>query len=83
MLECKISPDYEALLSNLRREGTPKRVHYIELFWDEEISEGSDIRSSHSTSQLIELREPHLVRAVDDDRVGIRNVEPRLDDRCA
>ena len=33
----KVKPDYEAFLSNLKREGTPKRVHYMELFLDGEI----------------------------------------------
>lgn len=34
-----IQPDAEALLANLRREGTPQRVHYMELFLDAEIQE--------------------------------------------
>lgn len=50
-LEKPVKPDYEALLANLKREGTPKRVHYLELFLDREISQsiikrydiGSDI----------------------------------------
>jgi len=37
LTDIKIKPDYEAFLSNLRREGTPKRVHYMELFLDGEI----------------------------------------------
>ncbi len=35
----QVQPDAEALLANLRREGTPKRVHYMELFLDAEIKE--------------------------------------------
>jgi len=31
------SPDWEALLRCIRREGTPKRVHYIELLMDREV----------------------------------------------
>jgi uroporphyrinogen decarboxylase len=38
MLEIEVKPDYEALLANLRREGTPKRVHHLELLWDGEIA---------------------------------------------
>lgn len=38
-LEKSVKPDYEALLANLKREGTPKRVHYLELFLDGEISQ--------------------------------------------
>ena len=34
-----IQPDAEALVANLRREGTPPRVHYMELFLDGEIKE--------------------------------------------
>ncbi len=37
LLDIPIQPDYEALLSNLKREGTPQRVHYMELFLDGEI----------------------------------------------
>jgi uroporphyrinogen decarboxylase len=39
MFEIEIKPDYEALLANVRREGTPARVHYMELFWDPEVGE--------------------------------------------
>jgi uroporphyrinogen decarboxylase len=37
LLDIPVKPDYEALLSNLRLEGTPKRIHYLELFLDGEI----------------------------------------------
>ena len=37
MFNISVQPDYEALLSNLKREGTPERVHYMELFLDGEI----------------------------------------------
>jgi len=33
----EITPDWEGFLRCLRREGTPKRVHFIELLIDEEI----------------------------------------------
>jgi uroporphyrinogen decarboxylase len=35
--EIAVSPDWEALVSCLRREGTPKRVHDMELFLDDEV----------------------------------------------
>ena len=35
-----VSPDWEAFVSCLRREGTPKRVHNIEIFLDEEVKPG-------------------------------------------
>jgi len=34
-----VSPDYEGLIRCIRREGTPKRVHVIELFLDPEVQE--------------------------------------------
>ena len=36
-LEKKHKPDWEALVANLKRRGTPKRVHHMELFHDNEI----------------------------------------------
>ena len=36
-----------------------------------------------AAAQLVELGEPERVGAVDDDRVGVRDVEPGLDDRRA
>jgi uroporphyrinogen decarboxylase len=38
-LEKKQTPDWEALLTNLRRRGTPQRVHNLELFQDGEIAD--------------------------------------------
>ena len=38
-LSTTIQPDYEALLADLRREGTPRRVHFMELFQDGEINQ--------------------------------------------
>lgn len=34
-----ITPDWEGLLRCIRREGTPDRVHFIELFLDREVQE--------------------------------------------
>ncbi len=34
-----VEPDCDALLANLRREGTPRRVHFMELFQDPEINQ--------------------------------------------
>lgn len=33
-----IKPDWEGLFSCIQRKGTPKRVHYMELFLDQEVS---------------------------------------------
>jgi uroporphyrinogen decarboxylase len=35
-----ISPDWEAFDACVRREGTPRRVHFIEIFLDEEVKPG-------------------------------------------
>ncbi|MEN6478822.1 MAG: uroporphyrinogen decarboxylase family protein [Anaerolineales bacterium] len=35
----RISPDWEALVACIRRQGTPRRVHHIELFLDEEVKQ--------------------------------------------
>jgi len=39
LLDIPVKPDYEALVRNIRRDGTPARVHYIELFLDAEIQQ--------------------------------------------
>jgi len=36
-LEKKHQPDWKALIANLKREGTPRRVHHMELFHDGEV----------------------------------------------
>ena len=37
MFEKSVKPNCEALLANLKREGTPERVHFLELFLDGEV----------------------------------------------
>ena len=37
MFDIAVKPDSEALIANLRREGTPWRVHFLELFLDGEV----------------------------------------------
>ncbi|MBI2437830.1 MAG: hypothetical protein HYV36_03330, partial [Lentisphaerae bacterium] len=32
-----IKPDWEAFVACIRRSGTPRRVHFIELYLDQEI----------------------------------------------
>jgi len=36
---CPVKPDWEGFLACLRREGTPRRVHHIEIYLDEEIKQ--------------------------------------------
>ena len=38
-LSTPVKPDWEAFRACIMREGTPKRVHYIELFLDGEVQE--------------------------------------------
>ena len=38
-LETLHKPDWEALVANLQRKGTPKRVHHMELFHDGEVAD--------------------------------------------
>ena len=41
-----------------------------------------DITASDTPSDLVELREAEDIGALDDERVRLRDVEARLDDRC-
>ena len=60
MFDISLKPDYEALLANLRRQGTPQRVHFLELFLDGEIKTaiadrfgiGADIAADDPHRQL-------------------------------
>lgn len=40
----QIAPDYEELIACLRRHGTPRRAHFIELFLDAEVQEAITAR---------------------------------------
>jgi len=53
-------PDWEALVADLRREGTPKRVHHMELFHDDEIA--SAIIERYDLLSGAEANDPDLVR---------------------
>jgi len=39
LLSVEVKPDWEAFVRCIMREGTPERVHYIELFYDMEIAD--------------------------------------------
>ncbi len=39
LLQTPVKPDCEGLKANLRRQGTPRRVYYMELFEDQEIKD--------------------------------------------
>ena len=44
LLDIKVEPDFEALRRCILREGTPARVHFIELFQDAEIKDAAAVR---------------------------------------
>ena len=48
---------------------------------DGEIGVGADFRTAHTPAQLVQLRKPKAVRAIDNQRIGGRYVETALDDR--
>jgi uroporphyrinogen decarboxylase len=60
----EIKPDWEALMACIRREGTPRRVHHIELFLDAEILDETCRR--HGPCDDLDPADPHyeLRRAV-------------------
>ena len=39
LLSANVTPDWQALVRCIRREGTPDRVHHIELFLDPEVQD--------------------------------------------
>ena len=39
LLTTPVEPDHKALIANLLRKGTPKRVHNIELYLDAEVQD--------------------------------------------
>ena len=41
------------------------------------------MRAADATAQLVQLREPQMVSAIDDDGIRRRNVDAALDDRGA
>ena len=47
----------------------------------EEVGVREDVRAAHPAADLVELGEPERVRALDDERVRLRDVDARLDDR--
>ncbi len=50
--------DWEALVANLRRRGTPKRVFFVELFQDREIEDAIDRR--FGVTKGLDRADPHF-----------------------
>jgi len=53
-----VTPDWRGLLRCIRREGTPSRVHYIELFLDREVEE--EICRRYGVLDGLDRSDPHF-----------------------
>jgi len=53
-----VAPDWRGLLQCIRREGAPARVHYIELFLDQEVQE--EISRRYGVLQELDRNDPHF-----------------------
>lgn len=58
MLEIGIKPNIEGLLCNLRREGTPDRAYFIELFLDREVEDA--IIARYGLLEGLDPADPHF-----------------------
>ena len=47
----------------------------------EKVGVGGDVRAAHATADLVQLRKAQHVGALDDERVRLRDVDARFDDR--
>ncbi len=64
-----------------RVDALARRAFGHHLARQHQVGVGLHLRAAHAAAQLVQIGEPEAVRAVDDDRIGIRNIEPALDDR--
>lgn len=60
LLNTSVKPDWEALMANLRREGTPQRVHHLELFHDGEVRQA--ILDRFRLGEDLDKGDPHFAR---------------------
>lgn len=58
LLSKPVQPDYEAFLKCLRRQGTPERVHFIELFLDAETQDA--ILDAYSLREGLDPDDPFV-----------------------
>ncbi len=58
--EKPVQPDWRALLDNIQRKGTPKRVHHVELFHDPEIYQA--IIDRFDLAKGLNRTDPHFER---------------------
>ena len=68
---CRVKDRLQSLPCNLAQ-----RI----LLTIEEVAPGTTTASPNAAAQLIELRQAELIGAVNNDRIGIRNVEARFND---
>ena len=54
-----------------------RRLHEVR---HDQVAIGAAVTAPHAPAQLVELGEPELIRPVHDHRVGVGDVQPRLDD---
>ena len=64
-----------------RREPCARLGRQLTRLRIEEVGVRELVAAADAPADLVELREPELVGALDDQRVRLRDVEPRLDDR--
>ena len=53
----------------------------VHLVGHQQVARRAAVPAAHAPAQLVQLRQAELVRPVDDDRVGVGHVEPRLHDQ--
>src|ERR1019366_2792913 len=63
-----------------RRQPPSCQVAEFAIGRNEQIGIGPAVRAAHASAQLVQLRKPVPIGAVDDDGVAQRNVEAILDD---
>ena len=78
-----LKPDPSAWLRADRGEPFPRLVGHLALGREEEVGERALGGTPDAPAQLVHLREPEQVGAVDDEGVGVRHVEAALDDHRA
>jgi hypothetical protein len=70
-----------SLLSMIAFQPAPRVVAERVVLVVEQIAVAALRAAPDAPAQLVQLRQPEMVGAVDDDRVGVGDVQPVLDDR--
>ena len=81
--QCDLEPGPELRRVEDRLEPLARLVAQPFAAAVQEIGVRAPRAAAHPAAELVELRQPERVGTVDDDRVRVRDVEPRLDDRRA